>query len=317
MGIKGTVRRSTDGHVIHANVDTDIIISEEPPYGSTAKPDELYNIIEHFVQGRRRLELFGEDHNIRAGWVTVGKGLTSSNFSAQTYSKYFQDYDGKMWTGGRSNPPPDAPHLLGTTPEIEALRPKSPPPRNPPPTGPVGLPSSQQPSAANAIVKRVPMPMPMPPQKPGPQFGVLGGAGPGPGLGGAHPGLGPPPGAMGPVMGMGPGMTGMIGARGVMMHGPSGARHRMHIGLGLGGHIQMGPGGMLGGPHMRPPPPHGVFGMYGHPGAGRGFFGHVLKLNDESHPSVLGTRQGPRDGTPESGVAEADMALTGSFSSAP
>lgn len=36
MGIKGTVRRSTDGHLIHANVDTDIIISEEPPYGKTS-----------------------------------------------------------------------------------------------------------------------------------------------------------------------------------------------------------------------------------------------------------------------------------------
>lgn len=34
MGIRGTVRRSTDGHLIHANVDTDIIISEEPPYGT-------------------------------------------------------------------------------------------------------------------------------------------------------------------------------------------------------------------------------------------------------------------------------------------
>lgn len=34
MGIKGTVRRSTDGHIIHANIDTDIIIAEEPPYGN-------------------------------------------------------------------------------------------------------------------------------------------------------------------------------------------------------------------------------------------------------------------------------------------
>jgi len=30
MGIKGTVRCSTDGHIIHANIDTDIIIAEEP-----------------------------------------------------------------------------------------------------------------------------------------------------------------------------------------------------------------------------------------------------------------------------------------------
>ena len=35
-----------------------------------------------------------------------------------------------MWQGGRGNPPVEAPHLIGTTPEIEALRPKSPPPRS-------------------------------------------------------------------------------------------------------------------------------------------------------------------------------------------
>ena len=43
----------------------------------------MYRIIEHFALGRRRLELFGGDRNIRAGWVTVGKDLTSSNFNAQ------------------------------------------------------------------------------------------------------------------------------------------------------------------------------------------------------------------------------------------
>lgn len=34
-------------------------------------------------QGRRRLELFGEDHNIRPGWVTIGRDLSGSNFSPQ------------------------------------------------------------------------------------------------------------------------------------------------------------------------------------------------------------------------------------------
>ena len=29
MGIKGTVRRSTDGDFIHANVDIDLVITEE------------------------------------------------------------------------------------------------------------------------------------------------------------------------------------------------------------------------------------------------------------------------------------------------
>ncbi|KAG2330258.1 hypothetical protein Bca52824_001438 [Brassica carinata] len=127
MGIKGTVRRSTDGHIIHANIDTDVIIAEEPPYGSTEKPEDMYRIIEHFALGRRRLELFGEDHNIRAGWLTVGKGLSSSNFDSQTFVRNFADKDGKVWQGGGGrNPPPDAPHLVVTTPDIESLRPKSP-----------------------------------------------------------------------------------------------------------------------------------------------------------------------------------------------
>lgn len=39
----------------------------------------------------------------------------------------FADKDGKVWQGGGGrNPPPDAPHLVVTTPEIESLRPKSP-----------------------------------------------------------------------------------------------------------------------------------------------------------------------------------------------
>ena len=59
--------------------------SEEPPYGSDRKPEEMYHIIEHFVLGRRRLELFGEDHNVRPGWVTVGLSLSASNFSPQVW----------------------------------------------------------------------------------------------------------------------------------------------------------------------------------------------------------------------------------------
>ena len=51
--------------------------------GSTQKPEDMYRIIEHFALGRRRLELFGEDHNIRAGWLTVGKELSSSNFLSE------------------------------------------------------------------------------------------------------------------------------------------------------------------------------------------------------------------------------------------
>jgi len=54
MGIKGTVRRSIDGDFIHANIDIDLIITEANKHGSIEKPDEIFNIIEHFCLGKRR-----------------------------------------------------------------------------------------------------------------------------------------------------------------------------------------------------------------------------------------------------------------------
>lgn len=110
MGIKGTVRRSTDGDFIHANVDIDLIISEEAEFGSLEKPIEIFHIIEHFCLGRRRLHIFGRDSTIRPGWVTLGRELTNSNFNSEIYANYFEE-----------NP------TTGCTMYIEALRPKSPP----------------------------------------------------------------------------------------------------------------------------------------------------------------------------------------------
>uniref|UniRef100_A0A3Q2WBR8 N(6)-adenosine-methyltransferase non-catalytic subunit METTL14 n=1 Tax=Haplochromis burtoni TaxID=8153 RepID=A0A3Q2WBR8_HAPBU len=112
MGIKGTVRRSTDGDFIHANVDIDLIITEEPEMGNVEKPVEIFHIIEHFCLGRRRLHLFGRDSTIRPGWLTVGPTLTNTNFNPETYAAHF----------GLPNC-----HLSGCTEEIERLRPKSPP----------------------------------------------------------------------------------------------------------------------------------------------------------------------------------------------
>ena len=43
MGIRGTVRRNVDGHLIHANCDTDVIVADEPiTPGSTKKPEDMY-----------------------------------------------------------------------------------------------------------------------------------------------------------------------------------------------------------------------------------------------------------------------------------
>jgi len=115
MGIKGTVRRSTDGDFIHANVDIDLIIAEEPEYGSMEKPSEIFHIIEHFCLGRRRLHVFGQDSTIRPGWLTIGPELSNGNFNSETYNSYFNKTSNDF--------------LTGCTERIEALRPKSPPPK--------------------------------------------------------------------------------------------------------------------------------------------------------------------------------------------
>lgn len=115
MGIKGTVRRSTDWDFIHANIDIDLIISEEPEFGGIEKPEEIFHIVEHFCLGRRRLHVFGRDVTIRPGWLTIGPELTNSNFNSEAYNAHF------------SKGPND--YLTGCTERIEALRPKSPPPK--------------------------------------------------------------------------------------------------------------------------------------------------------------------------------------------
>ena len=114
MGIRGTVRRSTDGDFIHANVDIDLIIDEEKSYGSDEKPVEIFHLIEHFCLGRRRLHIFGRDTTIRPGWLTIGPDMTTSNFDPATYASYFKEPNGT---------------LTGCTDDIERLRPKSPPPK--------------------------------------------------------------------------------------------------------------------------------------------------------------------------------------------
>ncbi|TKY86022.1 hypothetical protein EX895_004847 [Sporisorium graminicola] len=94
MGIRGTVRRSTDVRFVHCNIDTDVILWPGPEQrddlGSSqergnveqsrshmlpdmvSKPPELYQTIENFCLGTRRLELFGRNRNLRRGWLTIG-----------------------------------------------------------------------------------------------------------------------------------------------------------------------------------------------------------------------------------------------------
>ncbi|KAJ7579060.1 MT-A70-domain-containing protein [Mycena floridula] len=135
IGIRGTVRRSTDSWFVHCNVDTDVIIWPGDPTDPTRKPPEMYSLIENFCLGIRRLEVFGKaTSSLRRGWVTVlgdSEISKAASFSADDDSVPSRIGDSTRWdrntwetgvkalsNGGRA--------VVPMTPDIEALRPKSP-----------------------------------------------------------------------------------------------------------------------------------------------------------------------------------------------
>lgn len=115
MCITGTVRRSTDGHLIHCNVDTDLII-ENSNIQNGAIPSHLYKIAENFSTATRRLHIipartgWETPVRLRPGWVIVSPDIMINNFSPKRYKS---DID----TIG---------HNVPNNSEIESLRPKSP-----------------------------------------------------------------------------------------------------------------------------------------------------------------------------------------------
>jgi N6-adenosine-specific RNA methylase IME4 len=119
VGVKGDVKRASDSHIIHANIDTDVIVSEEPDLGNLEKPNEIYDIIERFCLGRRRLQLFSNTKTPRKGWITVSKNMGEPSIDWGQYNKWLagEITDLKSFEGG---------DIIGTTPEIEEKRPKSP-----------------------------------------------------------------------------------------------------------------------------------------------------------------------------------------------
>ncbi len=161
MGIRGTVRRSTDVRFVHCNIDTDVILT--PERDMQCKPEELYQLIENFCLGTRRLELFGRNRNLRRGWLTVGLELgpdcpqwptngvvplptpglgvlqqdaqqDASLLSHLEQLTYAQAYDKATYDGafGVDRPGCDLRDRINLVPfddAVEALRPKSPPPR--------------------------------------------------------------------------------------------------------------------------------------------------------------------------------------------
>eukprot|EP00730_Choanoeca_flexa_P007724 TRINITY_DN12383_c0_g1_i8.p1 TRINITY_DN12383_c0_g1~~TRINITY_DN12383_c0_g1_i8.p1 ORF type:complete len:420 (+),score=104.78 TRINITY_DN12383_c0_g1_i8:188-1447(+) len=130
LGIKGSVKRNIDTHLIHANMDIDLIVDEERELGQTDKPDEIFDIMERFCLSRKRLHLFANDNSIRAGWLSLGSALSSSNYDAERYRSYLagpvpSHVAGKPLRIGGGDHRGDS--LVGCWPEIEDLRPKTPP----------------------------------------------------------------------------------------------------------------------------------------------------------------------------------------------
>ena len=117
MGYKGDAKKAFESNYIHPNIDIDVVITEQPGLSSLTKPTEVYDIIERFSLGRKRIELFGTKNNIRNGWLTIGNQITETKFILNEYNKWFEPVDEipENFHGGR---------LMGTTPAIESLRPK-------------------------------------------------------------------------------------------------------------------------------------------------------------------------------------------------
>ncbi|GAA6043527.1 hypothetical protein JCM8097_002261 [Rhodosporidiobolus ruineniae] len=86
MGIRGTVRRSTDSNLVHCNVDTDVVVWEGDEGDPALKPPELQSLIENFCLGTRRLHLYGSPHALRRGWLTVSAPSASAASSGEMFS---------------------------------------------------------------------------------------------------------------------------------------------------------------------------------------------------------------------------------------
>lgn len=129
IGIRGTVRRSTDSWFVHCNVDTDVIIWEGDPSDPTRKPPEMYTLIENFCLGTRRLEVFGKLSSLRRGWVTVLGSDTAPErpiFVEGEEGGNATRWDRESWENGVKEFAGGGKFVVPMTSDIDALRPKSP-----------------------------------------------------------------------------------------------------------------------------------------------------------------------------------------------
>lgn len=138
MCITGTVRRSSDTDLIHCNVDTDLQMelrgnSPREDYNN-AVPEALYRVAENFSNSNRRLHIvpcrtgYKLPVRMRKGWVIMLPDVLVDNFDpleyeAELHAKSQVKYKSSSQNGQHKQ---TAQYLVAQTPEIEALRPKSP-----------------------------------------------------------------------------------------------------------------------------------------------------------------------------------------------
>ncbi|BEI94536.1 uncharacterized protein CcaverHIS019_0701080 [Cutaneotrichosporon cavernicola] len=153
MGIRGTVRRSTDVHFVHCNVDTDVIVWEGASDGPRTPP-YLYTLIENFCLGARRLELFGDGARARPGWVTVPLVPDSSSVGLVTHTALeipsdAERFDPNIYPIHLPRKKEEGKPVIPFHAEIEMLRPKSPQRRGRKTPGPGPGPGTPNPGPGN------------------------------------------------------------------------------------------------------------------------------------------------------------------------
>ena len=73
------------------------MVWEGDPDDPTRKPPEMYQLIENFCLGTRRLELFGRAHSLRRGWVTVTADELSLSHSEAREHDNARPFDREEW----------------------------------------------------------------------------------------------------------------------------------------------------------------------------------------------------------------------------
>eukprot|EP00755_Sulcionema_specki_P038893 Sspe_Gene.23952::Locus_9389_Transcript_1_2_Confidence_0.889_Length_2016::g.23952::m.23952/K05925/METTL3_14; mRNA (2'-O-methyladenosine-N6-)-methyltransferase len=93
VGIKGNPELLT-------GLDCDVISTEVRE--TSRKPDEIYGMIERMCPDGRKLELFGRNHNLRDGWLTLGNQLSGVRIVEpqllEAYNRYVEKEVTKMGT---------------------------------------------------------------------------------------------------------------------------------------------------------------------------------------------------------------------------